>query len=385
MAMYVYFVYSCTGNVAHAVLPLNNYDIELTMITTSPYYSISVWGAFSGVAAVYSILSHAALGCLHPFGARVQNVLPEVPQSSEPRVVVVTGSNTGIGLETAKALAERGFTVIMACRSRDKAIEAIDHISASDRAIFVHPLDLSCQESIKAFAKAVAEKYDHIDILINNAGRNTSGKGEGDLDLCFQTNFLGHFVLTQQLMPLLLKAKKGRIVNLASVMHHYCNDAKVHDYTYWKGCARYGCEPVSTYSPSKLAAVLFTVALRKKYPQLSSIVVNPGSVNSDIWRHFPRFIIPLLRLIFLTTKQGSSCSVAAATLPDDNLPLYLQPYWMPVTSERTPHPIFETLGPYAGYVPTSPRLPSDGGAFEAEALWQASEELTGCMFPNESG
>ena len=242
----------------------------------------------------------------------------------------------------------------------------------------MHPLDLGSIESVKDFSKAVAEKYKHVDVLINNAGRSTSGQGEGDLDLCFQTNFLGHFVLTQELLPLLLKAKKGRIVNLASVMHHYCRDAEVHDYEYWKSCARYDSESASTYSSSKLAALLFTVALRQQYPQLSSIAINPGCVNSDIWRGFPWFIIPIFRAIFLTTN---SCSVAAATLADDNLPLCLQPYWMPISSKRTSRPTFETLGPYAGYVSTAPRLPADGGTFEAEALWRALEELTGCKFP----
>ena len=348
----------------------------------SPYYSKASWGTFSAIAALYSIVSHAALGCLRPFGVGVQNALPNMSQSDETRIAIVTGSNTGIGLETTRALVDRGYTVIMACRSRDKAMAAIQGISAdSGKAIFVHPLDLSSFESVKSFANAVADKFDHVDLLINNAGRNTSGPGEDGLDLCFQTNFLGHFVLTQHLIPLLLKAKKGRIVNLASVMHHYCRDAQVHDFEYWKNCARYGSQPESTYSPSKLAALLFTVALRSRYPELSSIAANPGSVNSDIWRGFPRFIIPLFRLAFLTTVQGSSCTVAAATLPDDNLPLYLQPYWMPVSTKHTPHPIFETLGPYAGYVPTRPRLADDGGIFEAEALWRASEQLTGCTFP----
>ena len=350
----------------------------------SPYYSKAAWGSFSAIAALYSIISHAALGCLHPFGVRVQNALPHVAVggSGETRIAIVTGSNTGIGLETMRALVERGYTVIVACRSRDKALAAIEGISPNGQAVFLHPLDLSSFDSVKAFANAVAEKYDHVDLLINNAGRNTSGPGEGGLDLCFQTNFLGHFVLTQRLLPLLLKAEKGRIVNLASVMHHYCRDADVHDFEYWNNCARYGSQPESTYSPSKLAAVLFTLALRCRYPELSSIAANPGSVNSEIWRGFPRFIIPLFRLAFLTTSQGSSCTVAAATLPDDELPLYLQPYWMPYsTTNRTPHPIFETLGPYAGYVPTAPRLAEDGGTLEAEALWRASEHLTGCKFP----
>eukprot|EP00545_Synedropsis_sp_CCMP1620_P014233 CAMPEP_0119020756 /NCGR_PEP_ID=MMETSP1176-20130426/24681_1 /TAXON_ID=265551 /ORGANISM="Synedropsis recta cf, Strain CCMP1620" /LENGTH=317 /DNA_ID=CAMNT_0006975229 /DNA_START=147 /DNA_END=1100 /DNA_ORIENTATION=+ len=305
------------------------------------------------------------------------------------KVAIVTGSNTGVGLETTKSLVERGFTVIMACRSRDKALAAMERISTSDKggkAVFVHPLDLSSIESVQEFAKVVSEQYDAIDVLINNAGRNTSGPC-GKLDLCFQTNFLGHFCLTKELLPLLKKSKgKGRVVNLASVMHHYCGDTKLHDYEYWKSCALFGTSESSTYSPSKLAALLFTVALRQRFPDIDSIAVNPGSVNSDIWRGFPRFIIPLFRMVFLTVQQGSSCSVAAVTLSSSNdelLPLYLQPYWMlPGSSTRTPHPVFETLGPYATYVPTAPRLPADGGALEADALWMASEEVTGCKFPS---
>jgi len=238
---------------------------------------------------------------------------------------------------------------------------------------------LTSLDSIRDFSKAVAERYDHIDVLINNAGRNTSGRC-GELDLCFQTNFLGHFCLTCELLPLLMK-RKGRIVNLASVMHHYTRDAEVHDYDYWKNCALFGkhVPGSSTYSPSKLAALLFTVELRKRYPQLTSIAVNPGSVNSDIWRGFPRFVIPIFRMIFLTNRQGCSCSVAATIMEDSNLPLYLQPYWQPMRW-RMIHPLFETMGPYAGHVPVAPRLQADGGTFEGEALWKASEDVSGCTF-----
>jgi NAD(P)-dependent dehydrogenase (short-subunit alcohol dehydrogenase family) len=359
------------------------------MITTtsSPYYTKSVWGAFSAIAALYSTVSHVALGCLHPFGLRLQTQMPIIVEHAN-KVAIVTGSNTGVGLETAHSLIKKGYTVIMACRSRDKALAAIEKITSPDssgKAIFLHPLDLSSIESIQEFSKAVAEKYDAIDVLINNAGRNTSGQC-GKLDLCFQTNFLGHFTLTKELMPLLkASTTKGRVVNLASVMHHYCGDSKVHDFDYWKSCALWGSETIeSTYSPSKLAALLFTVALRTRFPDIDSIAVNPGSVNSDIWRGFPRFVVVIFRYVFLTIQQGSTCSVAAATLPSKDLPLYLQPYWMPPvltnSKKRTPHPVFETLGPYAGYVPTSPRLPSDGGTFEADELWKASEDVTGCKF-----
>jgi NAD(P)-dependent dehydrogenase (short-subunit alcohol dehydrogenase family) len=351
---------------------------------TSPYYSSAVWGIFSTIATVYSLISHATLGLLYPCGTRIQKSLPSLPNPTPDDiglVAIITGCNTGIGLETTRGLVKRGYTVILACRSREKAMEATADISGPGKVDFVHPLDLSAFDSVKDFAEAVRHKYNHIDLLINNAGRNTSGRSEKYLDLCFQTNFLGHFLLTQQLIPLLMKAKEGRIVNLASVMHHFCRDSISHDYQYWIDCARYHTEPRSTYSPSKLAAILFTVELRKRYPKLSTIAVNPGSVNSDIWRTFPRFVIPLFRLVFLDTVQGSTCSLAASLLPSTDLPLYLQPYWIPFSKDSAPHPIFEMLGLFAGYAPTSPRLPSDGGFFEASSLWKASEELTQCKFP----
>ena len=90
----------------------------------------------------------------------------------------------------------------------------------------------------------------------------------------------------------------------------------------------------------------------------------------------PRFIIPIFRLVYLNNRQGSHTSIAAAVGQFETLPLYLQPYWLPV-QDMTPFPLFEMLGPFEGSVVTKPRLPvKDRGAVAAGALWNACEELT---------
>jgi len=220
-------------------------------------------------------------------------------------------------------------------------------------------------------------------LLVNNAGRRTNGDpvvvDGGRLDLCFTTNYLGHFLLTRQLLPLLIAAKAPRVVNVSSVMHHFCA-AERHDETYWKRFALFDANRTEkSYSPSKLAMLYFTIALNQRYKSkgLRSIAVNPGAVNSDIWRDNPRWMVPLFRLLYLTNQQGCQTSVAACVQDFPDHVFYLQPYWQPRSSKRTPWPPTEMLGPFVGYQAVAPRLPADGGKMAAEALWKCSEELIG--------
>lgn len=377
--------------------------IVLPVGAASNYYGRNavVWNALQFAAVAYTGLSNLAYTCLKPIPfinralPQLQPLPPVVTTTTttttrKRKVAIVTGSNTGIGFETSRALVEHGYEVVMACRSKDKATQAMERIHANlqegaqGRAVFHGPLDLSDVSSIQTFSNTLLDQYDRIDVLVNNAGRNYGGQTEEGYDEVFFTNYLGHFLLTHNLLePLLLKADNPRVVNLSSVMHHFCH-ANRHDETYWTQFAKPNNQKkdetdYSSYSPSKLAALLFSIELNRRYRSrgLRSIAVNPGAVNSDIWRKFPRFIIPLFRLLYLNNQQGSHTSVAAALsqdLPDDTI--YLQPYYQPQPSS-VPFPPLEMLGVFVGHQPTTPRLPNDGtqGALSAQVLWETSEKL----------
>lgn len=324
--------------------------------------------------------------------------------SPERKVAIVTGSNTGVGYETAKSLVlDHGFEVVIACRSSKKGIQACQSINAcmdnSDMgsAVFLAPLDLANFDSVGSFGKIIDETYSQIDVLINNAGCNSAGikpGPDGSLDIVFQTNFLGHFLLSN----LLLK-KCRRIVNVASVMHHFPVYSKkatfgdVESVEFWRDKAIESSAKGTkrkTYAPSKLASVLFTSELERRYgPTMQSIAVNPGAVYSDIWRNYSKLQQRLFRLLYLTPQQGCQTSVAAAVLDEFNSSsedgmIYLQPYRLPPrrNNDAPPFPMFEMLGPFMGYRETKPRLPVDGGVQASKSLFQVCEELTGCHFPD---
>jgi NAD(P)-dependent dehydrogenase (short-subunit alcohol dehydrogenase family) len=381
------------------------------MLSPSPYYSKSSFYALTPLAVLYSLVSNAVVRVIPSIIAgpkslaTPQPVLASIEDRASGRVAVVTGSNTGIGFETARELARCGFTVILACRSRDKAEQAARRIhndigstnapSASGEAVFVHPLDLSSFKSVREFSQAVKLRFKRIDVLVNNAGRNSNGQPTedgGGLDLLFQSNFLGHYMLTCELLDLLeataIQSKgkrKGRVVNLSSVMHHFIKGYDVEDAHFWQRAMRpepNGVTTCDTYALSKLAAILFTLQLNAKYGDfLDAVAVSPGSVYSDIWRSSSRLLVFFYRFVYLSTRQGCQTSVDAATradLPKGDLALYLQPYLRVQGAAAKPiHPLFEMLGPFCGSVVTPPRLPLRRDV-AAAALWTACEVVTKC-------
>jgi NAD(P)-dependent dehydrogenase (short-subunit alcohol dehydrogenase family) len=270
--------------------------------SNSPYYGIGAFALFSPLAVLYTVASHLVLKCTgrlpEPLAISA-TITPSSNASVETetqiqRVAIVTGSNTGIGYETARALVlDHGMEVILACRSRDKAQAAADRIQQAvrtsagtpsqrvGRAVVIHPLDLASPQSVLDFCAALKDKYTAVHVLVNNAGRNTSGKSPsgGNLDLLFASNFIGHFLLTSQIMPLLQAGGNARIVNVSSVMHHFCQSyGDLESVDFWKRVASANVPPHDTYSLSKLAAILFTIQLRSRYPDIHSIAVNPGAV-----------------------------------------------------------------------------------------------------------
>ena len=143
--------------------------------------------------------------------------------SQTGRVAVVTGANSGIGLETAKALAAKGADVVMACRNLQKADLAADGIRAEvpGAKLTVIQLDLADLESVHAFAETFGNEFDKLDLLINNAGVMVPpfGKTKDGFELQFGANHLGHFALTGLLMPHIRKTPGARVVSVSSSAH----------------------------------------------------------------------------------------------------------------------------------------------------------------------
>lgn len=200
------------------------------------------------------------------------------------KIAIVTGSNTGLGLQTAKALASRGCHVILACRSKAKGLKAKDEIlKLSPHAeVEVEELDLASFISIKHFCNRIKENHSHLSLLINNAGviNITSGsKSKDGFELIFATNYLGPFALTAQLLPLLEADGKARIVTVGSNLHK-----NVH--LNFKNLSGYPYNRLKAYANSKLADLVFAFELdrRLKAHNYSSIslAAHPGYAATSI-------------------------------------------------------------------------------------------------------
>lgn len=360
---------------------------------TSPYFSSTWCDPLQPVALLYMGLAH-----LWVMGRNIENPLPPPTPKNTNKVAVITGANTGIGFETARTLVvDYGWQVVLACRTKKKAIRAMLDINEErdersswssssslmgEAIVLSQSLDLSRFGSVQLFSEELKERFPKLDVLINNAGRNTSGKS-GRLDLLFQSNFLGHFLLTKHLLGHLQKSEDGHVINLSSAMHHFSGTRPL-DEKYWKSVALYSEErPPETYAASKTAAILFADELNRRYydqvdadTSIRGTAVNPGAAASDIWRGFPQWMQQVMKIFFLTPQQASVPVVAAAVLESWNrTDTYYQPYWQ-FAYDKPPFPVTEMLGPYVGYAATTPRLPSDGGREAAASMWKVADELT---------
>lgn len=212
------------------------------------------------------------------------------------RTAVVTGANTGVGLETARGLAARGATVVLACRKAQAAATAADDIRATvpGAHIDVARVDLSDLASVRACAEVLRANYPVIDLLVNNAGvmhqtRALTRDGfEGD----FATNFLGPFALTGLLLDRILASDGGRIVAVSSKTHRvgriWFDDPQLAK----------GFTPQVAYTQSKLAQLMFTFELQRRLQSRGSaamaLAAHPGGTRTAILREQR----PLLRLVY---------------------------------------------------------------------------------------
>ena len=230
--------------------------------------------------------------------------------------MVITGANTGIGRVTAQELAARGARLILACRSEKKTlpvIAAIKEATGNSQVEFV-PLDLASLDSVRRCAEEILSRTPQIQVLINNAGLGgVKGSTEEGFELTFGVNHLGHFLLTQLLLPRLKESAPSRIVNVASKAH--CKAKKL-DLDALKRPSK--GSTLSAYCVSKLCNVLFNAELAKRLEGsgVTTYALHPGVVASDIWRKIPWPIRPLIKLFMISNEEGAKTSVHCATSPD---------------------------------------------------------------------
>src|SRR5271156_1661862 len=186
----------------------------------------------------------------------------DIPDQSG-RVAVITGANTGLGYETASALAEHGAHVVLAVRNLDKGKDAAARIAASstNADVKLQELDLTSLESVRAAAEQLRSDYDRVDLLINNAGVMWTPKAttKDGFELQFGTNHLGHFALTGLLLDRLLPVAGSRIVTVSSMGHRIRADIHFDDLQWERSYSRVGA-----YGQSKLANLLFTYELQRR-------------------------------------------------------------------------------------------------------------------------
>jgi NAD(P)-dependent dehydrogenase (short-subunit alcohol dehydrogenase family) len=202
--------------------------------------------------------------------------------SMQGKVVVITGSNVGIGLETAVGVAKEGATLVMACRNQAKAEAAAAEVTSRTDNQDVHtvPLDLADLASVRQAAEAILAGWDRLDVLINNAGGTWSERRETaqGFELTFGVNHLGPFYLTTLLLERIKASAPSRIINLSSVGHHMAyRGMRFEDLQSTK---RYAA--MEAYGRSKLANILFSrgLATRLSGTGVTANAVHPGPVRT---------------------------------------------------------------------------------------------------------
>jgi len=237
--------------------------------------------------------------------------------SVKDKVVIVTGSSSGIGLEIAKILSAQKATVVIACRDEVRGIEIHNQINGNSEYI---NLDLSSFESIDKFTRSVNDKFSKVDILINNAGVMGPPFSQTDdqLELTFGVNYIGYYLLTNKIMPMLKEVKGSRVVNMSSIAQYkvkHIDWGNINSQIYYD---RWG-----TYALSNLFRMMFTVELEKKLRekayQTIALACHPGVTMTNLTRHMPNVvrssvIAKLLNyLIFQTPYQAAMPALMAAT------------------------------------------------------------------------
>jgi len=293
------------------------------------------------------------------------------------KTVIVTGGNSGIGLEALRQFARKGASVVLACRDRGKGQAAIDAITSSQSGgrIEMMQLDLANLASVRAFADAFRAQHEALHILCNNAGvmalpyRQTAD----GFEMQFGTNHLGHFALTGLLLDRLRQTDGARVVTVSSGAHRF---GKIRfDDLQWQ----HGYRKWQAYGQSKLANLLFTYELQRRFEAAGArqiaVACHPGYAATNLQAAGPRMagssvmesITDLGNRVFAqSAAMGALPTLYAATAPDVRGGDYIGP-----------DGLGELWGP-------PKKVSSNARSHDAEAarkLWEVSQTLTGVTYP----
>ncbi len=292
----------------------------------------------------------------------------DVP-GQQGRLAVVTGANTGLGFETARVLAARGASVVLAVRDTEKGKRAAARIAgaAPGADVTVQPLDLTSLDSVRAAAAELRARHPRIDVLVNNAGvmltpRQTTGDG---FELQLGTNHLGHFAFTGLLLEQMLPVPGSRVVTVSSLAHRIRARINFGDLQGERSYSRVGA-----YGQSKLANLMFTYELQRRLPGAGTtiaVAAHPGLASTELTRNSPAIAAFFYaRVISQNPAMGALPVLRAATDPGVLGGQYYGPGGF--------------LGA-RGY----PKLAESSGQSRDTAiqrrLWTVSQELTGVTFP----
>jgi retinol dehydrogenase 12 len=233
----------------------------------------------------------------------------------EGKNVLVTGANTGIGRVTAEVLARRGAHVTLACRSEEKTGPVIESIKNHGGSADFLALDLGDLASVTKAAETFLSRGKPLHVLVNNAGlAGVRGATKDGFEIAFGTNHLGHFLLTQKLLPLLRESAPARIVNVSSKSHYRAADIP---FDHLRKPTRSGTG-LPEYAVSKLCNVLFTKELSRGRAGkgVHSYALHPGVIASDIWRTVPGLFRPIVKMFMKSTEEGAETSVWCAASED---------------------------------------------------------------------
>ncbi|HET8865145.1 MAG TPA: SDR family oxidoreductase [Gracilimonas sp.] len=232
------------------------------------------------------------------------------------KLCIITGANSGIGFQTAKALADKGAYIVMVCRNEDKAEAAKKQIfeETSNPGINIVLCDFAIQSEIRKATEVIKKNYDKIDVLINNHGFLASEKVEtvDGLEMTFAVNHIGYFLFTNLLLDQIKAADSGRIVSVASEAHRAGefdpeNIQLEENFSPWKA-----------YGNSKLFNIMFTkeLARRLKNTNVTANSLHPGVVSSNFAQSgswIMKTLFTIGKLFFISPKKGAETSIYLAS------------------------------------------------------------------------